>query len=368
MSVAAELFRARICPRAIALMLLGLGAAGCSADPNGASNDPYQRQPEITGSIGSDRLRSDRVKSNQAWSDQQAMVQILRPPMPVPEESVTRPAGGPPANAGAPSREGLAHAAATPGRASGQGVASGQKPLRIISSRPAPALAEATQSKNVATPVSIHGPAIVVPEAKPKAPPPTEIAVVRQPPPRPAEAAPALSPAVDTAAPIGSLKASEAGSTFHWPVHGQLIAGYGAKINGQQNNGINVAVPEDTPVKAADDGVVLYAGNGLKTYGNLLLVRHANGYVTVYAHSKELLVKVGDEIKSGQVIAKSGKTGDVDRPQIHFRGCRQSLGAGQSDAVSQRGVAFCFQRLILLLSSPAKAGDPVFTVRQSGTA
>ena len=125
-------------------------------------------------------------------------------------------------------------------------------------------------------------------------------------------------PAPDASAPIGSLKAAEAGSNFYWPVHGQLIAGYGAKINGLQNNGINVAVPEDTPVKAADDGVVIYSGNGLKTYGNLLLVRHANGYVTVYAHAKELLVKVGDEIKRGQVIAKSGRTGDVDRPQIHF--------------------------------------------------
>jgi murein DD-endopeptidase MepM/ murein hydrolase activator NlpD len=317
MSAAAELIRARIYPQAIVLMLLGLGTAGCSADPNSISNDPYGRQSETTGSIRSDQFRPSR--SEQVRSDQLAMVQILRPPMPVPEESGTRPAGGPPPDAAAPKRNGVAHVAATKGHVSGQGVASGRKPIRIVSSRPAPALAEAAPSKNVAQPVSIHGPAaIVVPEAKPKAQAPTEIAAVRPPPPRPAEGAPTAPPAVDTTAPIGSLKASEAGSTFHWPVHGQLIAGYGAKINGQQNNGINVAVPEDTPVKAADDGVVLYAGNGLKTYGNLLLVRHANGYVTVYAHSKELLVKVGDEIKSGQVIAKSGKTGDVDRPQIHF--------------------------------------------------
>ena len=170
----------------------------------------------------------------------------------------------------------------------------------------------------------IHEPAtIVIPEPKPKAPPASEVAVVRQPPARPDSQRPRprprrSGPSPDASAPIGSLKAAEAGSNFYWPVHGQLIAGYGAKINGLQNNGINVAVPEDTPVKAADDGVVIYSGNGLKTYGNLLLVRHANGYVTVYAHAKELLVKVGDEIKRGQVIAKSGKTGDVDRPQIHF--------------------------------------------------
>jgi murein DD-endopeptidase MepM/ murein hydrolase activator NlpD len=189
-----------------------------------------------------------------------------------------------------------------------------------LASRPLSPPPEAPKSKSVAPPVHSHEPAaIVIPEPKPKAPPASEVAVVRQPPGRPEAAlAPVPAPVVDASASIGSLKAAEAGSTFYWPVHGQLIAGYGAKINGLQNNGINVAVPEDTPVKAADDGVVLYSGNGLKTYGNMLLVRHANGYVTVYAHAKELLVKVGDEIKRGQVIAKSGKTGDVDRPQIHF--------------------------------------------------
>jgi murein DD-endopeptidase MepM/ murein hydrolase activator NlpD len=318
--MSSELFRERIYPRAIALMLLGLGAAGCSADPNGASNDAYRSRSETTGSIRSDQVRpdqvrSDRVRSNQAWSDQQAMVQILRPPMPIPEESVSRPAPVPPADAGIYERNRSARVAPTASHSSPQGSASGQKPIKLAS-RPVIVPAEATPTKTVAPPVSIHAPAAtVVPVPKPKAPPASEIAVARQPAARPVEAAP---PTLDASAPIGSLKAAEAGSTFHWPVHGQLIAGYGAKINGQQNNGINVAVPEDTPIKAADDGVVLYAGNGLKTYGNLLLVRHANGYVTVYAHSKELLVKVGDEIKAGQVIAKSGKTGDVDRPQIHF--------------------------------------------------
>jgi murein DD-endopeptidase MepM/ murein hydrolase activator NlpD len=320
-----ELLRARVYPRAIALMLLGLGAAGCSADPNGASNDGYRSRSETTGSIRSDQVRSDqvrpdqvrsdRVRSNQAWSDQQAMVQILRPPMPIPEESVSRLAPVPPANAGDYERNRSAHAVPAASHSSPQGSASGQKPIKLAS-RPVSPPVEAAPIKTAAPPVTIHAPAVALPEPKPKAPPAAEIAVARPPAARPVEAAPAPPP--DAAAPIGSLKAAEAGSTFHWPVHGQLIAGYGAKINGQQNNGINVAVPEDTPIKAADDGVVLYAGNGLKTYGNLLLVRHANGYVTVYAHSKELLVKVGDEIKSGQVIAKSGKTGDVDRPQIHF--------------------------------------------------
>ncbi|MGX4771684.1 peptidoglycan DD-metalloendopeptidase family protein [Bradyrhizobium guangdongense] len=106
--------------------------------------------------------------------------------------------------------------------------------------------------------------------------------------------------------------------TFRWPVRGKVITSYGAKTNGKSNDGINVAVPEGTPIKAAEDGVVAYSGNELKGYGNLVLVRHSNGYVTAYAHASELLVKRGDSIKRGQVIAKSGQSGEVASPQLHF--------------------------------------------------
>src|SRR5262249_25167426 len=105
---------------------------------------------------------------------------------------------------------------------------------------------------------------------------------------------------------------------FRWPANGRVIASYGPTTNGQQNDGINIALPENTPVKAAEDGVVAYAGNELKGYGNLVLVRHPNGYVTAYAHAKELLVKRGDQVKRGQVIARSGQTGNVNAPQLHF--------------------------------------------------
>ena len=94
--------------------------------------------------------------------------------------------------------------------------------------------------------------------------------------------------------------------------------GSGPSTNGQQNDGINIAVAENTPVKAAEEGVVSYAGNELKGYGNLVLVRHPNGYVTAYAHAKELLVKRGDQVKRGQVIARSGQSGNVNAPQLHF--------------------------------------------------
>ena len=130
-----------------------------------------------------------------------------------------------------------------------------------------------------------------------------------------------LAAAVVPDAEEGGAKAGEAGGSvpgFRWPVRGRVIAGFGPKPNGLQNDGINLAVPEGTPVKAADDGVVAYAGNELKGYGNLVLVRHSNGFVTAYAHASEILVKRGDSVKRGQVIAKSGQTGSVTSPQLHF--------------------------------------------------
>ncbi|HEV2558523.1 MAG TPA: peptidoglycan DD-metalloendopeptidase family protein [Microvirga sp.] len=102
---------------------------------------------------------------------------------------------------------------------------------------------------------------------------------------------------------------------FRWPARGRIIAGFGA--NGG-NEGINIAVPEGTPVKAAEAGTVTYAGDEVKGYGNLILVRHDNGYVSAYAHNSALQVKRGERVKRGQVIATSGQTGNVTSPQLHF--------------------------------------------------
>jgi murein DD-endopeptidase MepM/ murein hydrolase activator NlpD len=118
--------------------------------------------------------------------------------------------------------------------------------------------------------------------------------------------------ATRTAEAAGSLP------SFRWPVKGRIIAGFGPRPNGAQNDGINLAVPAGTPIKAADDGVVAYAGNELKGYGNLVLIRHPNGFVSAYANASELLVKRGDTIKRGQVIAHAGQTGNVTSPQLHF--------------------------------------------------
>ena len=114
-------------------------------------------------------------------------------------------------------------------------------------------------------------------------------------------------------APTASADAGEAGQ-LRWPARGRIIQGF--KQAG--NDGINIALPEGTSVRAAEDGKVAYAGSALKGYGNLVLIRHTNGIVTAYANNGELDVKSGETVKRGQVIAKSGQTGDVSTPQLHF--------------------------------------------------
>jgi murein DD-endopeptidase MepM/ murein hydrolase activator NlpD len=108
------------------------------------------------------------------------------------------------------------------------------------------------------------------------------------------------------------------GNSFRWPVQGRIISEFGTKPDGGHNDGINVAVPLGTSVKAAENGVVAYAGDELKGYGNLVLIRHSNNWVSAYAHNDEILVKRGDQVRRGQVIAKAGRTGQVNQPQLHF--------------------------------------------------
>lgn len=105
---------------------------------------------------------------------------------------------------------------------------------------------------------------------------------------------------------------------FAWPVKGTVMTNFGAAGAGRHNDGINIKVAEGASVLAAENGVVAYAGNELKGFGNLLLVKHADGWMTAYAHNKEFLVKRGDTVKRGQPMAKAGKTGNAKEPQLHF--------------------------------------------------
>ena len=108
------------------------------------------------------------------------------------------------------------------------------------------------------------------------------------------------------------------GSGFLWPVRGKVVSGFGSKAKGLRNDGINIAAPAGAPIRAAQDGVVVYAGNELRGFGNLILVRHADGYVTAYAHADRLLAQRGDKVRRGQIIARVGNPGSVASPQLHF--------------------------------------------------
>jgi len=117
----------------------------------------------------------------------------------------------------------------------------------------------------------------------------------------------------------GVEQASVSGhALFSWPVRGRILEDFGAGSGGTRNDGINIAVSEGEPIRAAGDGLVTYSGDGLKNYGNLVLIKHDNGYATVYAHAQSLIVSKGDRVARGQVIGYGGQTGEVTSPQLHF--------------------------------------------------
>ena len=109
-----------------------------------------------------------------------------------------------------------------------------------------------------------------------------------------------------------------AGKGFSWPIRGQIILAYGKQAGGRFNDGINIAAPSGTEIRAAQNGVVVYVGNELPGFGHLLIVKHANGWTSAYAQCREILVKRGQTVKKGQVIARVGATGNVSTPQLHF--------------------------------------------------
>jgi len=105
---------------------------------------------------------------------------------------------------------------------------------------------------------------------------------------------------------------------FIWPVKGKILSDYGPKDGGLHNDGINIGAPGGTPVKSAADGTVVYVGNELASFGNLILVRHSNGWVSAYGHLQNSNVSRGDTVTRGQVLGTVGKSGNVAAPQLHF--------------------------------------------------
>lgn len=275
-------------PRVIVLGLIACGAAGCSQAPARFSEDPRPATGTIAAPI-------------------HARAVVPRPGTPVPPESIPV-VVGPPDAAVAPERHAVAPAIrpaeiARPYRGSAPAAASARKEEKPAVTKPPAKLA-------ALKPVAPRLPTPRPPAPNLSAP---KLSAANPPAPNPPARSPAEAPAS-----ADLLQQTDAAPSFRWPVRGQVIAGFGPKPDGQRNDGIDIAVPENTPIKAADDGVVIYSGNQLKSFGNLVLVRHGNDYVTAYAYAKEVRVKKGDTIKSGEVIGTSGQTGNAAAPEVHF--------------------------------------------------
>ena len=179
---------------------------------------------------------------------------------------------------------------------------------------PLPALAEAN---GLSAPYALSlGQEIIVPEVVPApAPAPASTPATDA----PAAAPTALAEATAPEAPLATPPApQQAASAFAWPIRGAIVSGYGSLVDGVRNDGINIAAPAGAPIRAAADGEVVYKGDELAGYGNLLLVKHEDGWVSAYAHTGSILVQKGERVVRGQVVAKVGQSGDVDAPQLHF--------------------------------------------------
>ena len=162
------------------------------------------------------------------------------------------------------------------------------------------------------TEVAAAGPAVVDP------PPAAVTAETVAAPPPPSRSRSAAAAAAKPPPPQSMPPPSRSPGRFLWPLRGRLISKFGAKEDGLRNDGINIAAPRGSFVRAAENGVVAYAGNELGGFGNLLLIKHAGGWTTAYAHNEELLVRRGDRVSRGQAIARVGSTGNIREPQLHF--------------------------------------------------
>lgn len=126
-------------------------------------------------------------------------------------------------------------------------------------------------------------------------------------------------PIIETAAAPTEAEIIASGKgKFAWPLRGEIISSFGVKGTGQRNDGLNIRAPQGTPVVSAADGEIAYAGNQVPTFGNLVLVKHADGWVTAYAHLSSTNVKMRQQVKQGEQLGTVGATGGVNEPQLHF--------------------------------------------------
>jgi murein DD-endopeptidase MepM/ murein hydrolase activator NlpD len=317
-------------PRLTLAAAITLGTAGCSADSSRLSefSGPSRSRPtaDVTGSVAQSAPVSPAINSS------------TLPPPAAPPQQLAQPALSPPQpqqlvqTAPPPAPKLKTPAAPSPPTASKSThtVVAGET-LHKIARHYQVTVADLSAANKLDRHAKLKvGDQLLIPGARPVQPTPPKTLAQAKPsasaspsaPKSPAAEPPAAS--INMATPPTNTGPENKGAqvaptlSFRRPVNGRVVSGFGPKPNGTENLGVNFAVPEGTPIKAAEDGVVAYASSELKSFGNLVMIRHASGYVTTYAHASEILVKRDEVVKRGQVIAKSGQTGNVGSPQLHF--------------------------------------------------
>ena len=204
-------------------------------------------------------------------------------------------------------------------------VASGDS-LYLVARKNGTTVEAIKAANNLSTPTLKIGQKLVIPAAGANIDPVKTAAVEPKPQKAAPEAPAAYTPPKKAEKAISEVETETAAvapgasgiGKMRWPVRGRVVSGFGQGGGTASRDGIDISVPEGTSVKAAENGVVIYAGNGLKEFGNTVLVRHDNGLVTVYGHASEINVARGEKVKRGQEIAKSGMSGSTDTPKLHF--------------------------------------------------
>jgi murein DD-endopeptidase MepM/ murein hydrolase activator NlpD len=245
----------------------------------------------------------------------------LQPPFVLkPGMSLTLPAGGsmPTAPGGEPVSGGAAPLPSSAASGSVESVELAPPPAAPPSAAKSPVEALNAPSappKPVATTVA---PASLSPPTASNPPPVQTAMAAPTPPPKPPQTASSAPAPAAAAVPPPTLPPTVAKPSFVWPVQGPIVSSFGPKGQGLNNDGINIGAPKGAPVVAAANGIVVYAGNEMKGFGNLVLIRHEGGWVTAYAHLDRMLVTKDAVVAQGDMIGTVGKSGNVPSPQLHF--------------------------------------------------
>ncbi len=301
-----------------AVLLAGLVVAGCV----GRAPAPTQVAPAVTPTVVAvlpgDTLRAIARRNDVDWQElaranglaapytirpgQQLMLPLRLPP-PVPVGAAVAQVPDPVATAPVTTladgeRAVVAEPLPPPGPISAAPTAALTAAAPLVESLPLPP----EQPGAFVLPASIRG--VPVPPAWPDeaAAPETDLRAIAEAPP-----------------PAGAQRWTRGSGRFAWPVRGRVVSTFGRKGGGLVNDGVNIAAPLGTPIRAAHAGTVVYVGNEVRGFGNLILIRDASGVVTAYAHADAVAVQQGQSVREGQVIGRVGRTGAVNTPQLHFQ-------------------------------------------------